>query len=51
MLTEFLWLFLCNAGSEKENNINNGEEQSATSGTDLSIVLNAWYSAGFYTGK
>ncbi|XP_021765583.1 uncharacterized protein LOC110730116 isoform X1 [Chenopodium quinoa] len=35
----------------KENKINIGAEQSAAPGTDLSTVLNAWYSAGFYTGK
>ncbi|KNA11870.1 hypothetical protein SOVF_131090 isoform A [Spinacia oleracea] len=37
--------------SKEENKINDAAEQSANSGTDLSIVLNAWYSAGFYTGK
>ncbi|KAL3499996.1 hypothetical protein ACH5RR_039089 [Cinchona calisaya] len=26
-------------------------EKSASSETDLTVVLNAWYSAGFYTGK
>jgi hypothetical protein len=25
--------------------------QSTSSETDLTVVLNAWYSAGFYTGK
>lgn len=34
-----------------ENKISEGAEQNANSGTDLSIVLNAWYSAGLYTGK
>ncbi|CAO2819673.1 unnamed protein product [Amaranthus hypochondriacus] len=35
----------------KEENKTDSVEQNATFGTDLSTVLNAWYSAGFYTGK
>jgi len=38
----------CNSGKERNNSEpeeNNGAE------TDLAAVLNAWYSAGFYTGK
>ncbi|KAL4565317.1 hypothetical protein LXL04_029406 [Taraxacum kok-saghyz] len=34
---------------DKEGKI--GEEVDKTSETDLSVVLNAWFSAGFYTGK
>ncbi|GAB4834780.1 hypothetical protein Ancab_033048 [Ancistrocladus abbreviatus] len=34
-----------------ENDHNDELEQNASSGTDLTVVLNAWYSAGFYTGK
>lgn len=37
--------------SDQESKTKNGAEQSATSGTDLSAVLNAWYTAGLYTGK
>ncbi|KAJ9707242.1 hypothetical protein PVL29_002298 [Vitis rotundifolia] len=38
--------------SEKEDEKNEGEvTHSACSETDLTVVLNAWYSAGFYTGK
>ncbi|XP_059656888.1 uncharacterized protein LOC132303584 [Cornus florida] len=36
---------------EKEETNGGQLEQSGSSGTDLSVVLNAWYSAGFYTGK
>ncbi|XP_012075093.1 uncharacterized protein LOC105636431 isoform X2 [Jatropha curcas] len=40
---------------EKEKEKGKGSEekvaQSTNSETDLSVVLNAWYSAGFYTGK
>lgn len=36
--------------SEKERN-NSEPEQINGSETDLTAVLNAWYSAGFYTGK
>lgn len=39
----------CMTGKEKKPE---GETlQSESSETDLSVVLNAWYSAGFYTGK
>uniref|UniRef100_A0A5B7B747 Survival Motor Neuron Gemin2-binding domain-containing protein n=1 Tax=Davidia involucrata TaxID=16924 RepID=A0A5B7B747_DAVIN len=38
--------------SEKREEKNEGQlTQSAGSETDLTIVLNAWYSAGFFTGK
>ncbi|KAL2901221.1 putative 4-diphosphocytidyl-2-C-methyl-D-erythritol kinase [Bienertia sinuspersici] len=37
--------------SKKDNKMNDGGERSATSETDLSTVLNAWFSAGLYTGK
>ncbi|GLT58545.1 hypothetical protein SLA2020_314300 [Shorea laevis] len=38
------------ANNEKKEN--EGEvAQSVSSQTDLAVVLNAWYSAGFYTGK
>ncbi|KAJ9135102.1 hypothetical protein P3X46_032321 [Hevea brasiliensis] len=42
-----------NSGTEEKGKGKDGEEisQSTCSGTDLSVVLNAWYSAGFYTGK
>lgn len=37
---------------EKHDEKNDGEiTLSACSETDLTVVLNAWYSAGFYTGK
>ncbi|MED6112664.1 hypothetical protein PIB30_063625 [Stylosanthes scabra] len=36
--------------SEKERTISE-PKQTSGSGTDLTAVLNAWYSAGFYTGK
>lgn len=37
------------AGNRKDNE---GEiTQNTSSETDLTVVLNAWYSAGFYTGK
>ncbi|KAL9230808.1 hypothetical protein vseg_006110 [Gypsophila vaccaria] len=39
------------SGSEKGNKLCNLTEQNADSETDLSTVLHAWYSAGFYTGK
>lgn len=40
--------FSWNADKEKTD----GETaQSTSSETDLAVVLNAWYSAGFYTGK
>ncbi|KAH9605916.1 hypothetical protein KSS87_010241 [Heliosperma pusillum] len=39
------------SGSEKENNLCNSMEQNGASETNLSDVLNAWYSAGLYTGK
>ncbi|CAL0314175.1 unnamed protein product [Lupinus luteus] len=38
------------ANEETENN-SFGPEQNNGSETDLTAVLNAWYSAGFYTGK
>lgn len=34
-----------------DDNICSGTETNASPETDLSTVLNAWYSAGFYTGK
>lgn len=34
-----------------DNKICSGTETNASPETDLSTVLNAWYSAGFYTGK
>ncbi|KAL5798574.1 hypothetical protein ACOSQ2_003394 [Xanthoceras sorbifolium] len=38
--------------TEEKKKENEGEMvQSLTSETDLAVVLNAWYSAGFYTGK
>ncbi|GLT91266.1 hypothetical protein SLE2022_091620 [Rubroshorea leprosula] len=38
--------------ANKEKKENEGEvAQSVSSQTDLAVVLNAWYSAGFYTGK
>ncbi|XP_057521072.1 uncharacterized protein LOC130801278 [Amaranthus tricolor] len=37
--------------SKEENKTDSVVEQKATVGTDLSTVLNVWYSAGFYTGK
>lgn len=38
--------------SEKGEERHEGQlEQSAISETDLTVVFNAWYSAGFYTGK
>ncbi|GAB4857871.1 hypothetical protein Ancab_015775 [Ancistrocladus abbreviatus] len=40
------------ASDVKEKNAHNSAvEQHASSETDLTVVLNAWYSAGFYTGK
>ncbi|WCJ29109.1 hypothetical protein M5689_010766 [Euphorbia peplus] len=36
---------------EKGKDSVDGIAQSMSSETDLSLVLNAWYSAGFYTGK
>ncbi|XP_027081289.1 uncharacterized protein [Coffea arabica] len=45
----------CNAsakGKEKQSQKNFCHlEKSTSSETDLTVVLNAWYSAGFYTGK
>ncbi|XP_021599088.1 uncharacterized protein LOC110605089 isoform X3 [Manihot esculenta] len=42
-----------NSGAEEKGKGKDGEEmyQSTSSETDISVVLNAWYSAGFYTGK
>ncbi|KAL2545464.1 uncharacterized protein Fot_14697 [Forsythia ovata] len=41
-----------NGGKEKELGSEIGHlTESTESGTDLAVVLNAWYSAGFYTGK
>lgn len=41
-----------NINGEKEKEIKEGETtQSGNPETDLTVVLNAWYSAGFYTGK
>ncbi|KAK3428761.1 hypothetical protein EUGRSUZ_E00229 [Eucalyptus grandis] len=37
--------------SDKEKKLEGETLQTESSGTDLSVVLNAWYSAGFYTGK
>ncbi|XP_074283499.1 uncharacterized protein LOC141608041 isoform X2 [Silene latifolia] len=37
--------------SAKENKLCNAMEENGDSETNLSEVLNAWYSAGFYTGK
>ncbi|MED6205949.1 hypothetical protein PIB30_022395 [Stylosanthes scabra] len=39
-----------NVNEEKERTISE-PKQTSGSGTDLTAVLNAWYSAGFYTGK
>ena len=41
------------AGNKAEKSEDNGGEmtQNTSSETDLAAVLNAWYSAGFYTGK
>lgn len=38
----------CNTEKERKNS---EPEQTDDSETDLTAVLNAWYSAGFYTGK
>lgn len=38
----------CNSEKERKNS---EPEQIDGSETDLTAVLNAWYSAGFYTGK
>ncbi|KAJ6712133.1 SURVIVAL MOTOR NEURON-LIKE PROTEIN 1 [Salix purpurea] len=40
-------------GNKAEKSEDNGGEitQNTSSETDLTVVLNAWYSAGFYTGK
>ncbi|CDP11672.1 unnamed protein product [Coffea canephora] len=41
-----------NEGKEKQSQKNFCHlEKSTSSETDLTVVLNAWYSAGFYTGK
>lgn len=40
--------FPCN--SEKEKNKSELDQHNGSE-TDLTVVLNAWYSAGFYTGK
>ncbi|CAI9095286.1 OLC1v1031193C1 [Oldenlandia corymbosa var. corymbosa] len=41
-----------NEGKEKQLETGcNHAEKSTSSETDLTVVLNAWYSAGFYTGK
>ncbi|KAJ6342134.1 hypothetical protein OIU78_010133 [Salix suchowensis] len=39
--------------NKAEKSEDNGGEitQNTSSETDLTVVLNAWYSAGFYTGK
>jgi hypothetical protein len=41
------------AGNKAEKRKDNEGEitQNTSSETDLTVVLNAWYSAGFYTGK
>jgi hypothetical protein len=39
---------LCNSDKKKEDS---EPEQIGGSETDLTAVLNAWYSAGFHTGK
>ncbi|KAL4313713.1 hypothetical protein S83_049569 [Arachis hypogaea] len=39
-----------NVNEEKERTISE-PKQTSGSGTDLTALLNAWYSAGFYTGK
>jgi len=41
-------LLLCNSDKKKEDS---ELEQIGGSETDLTAVLNAWYSAGFHTGK
>lgn len=42
----------CTDITEKEKDKKEGEAVLSTSlETDLTEVLNAWYSAGFYTGK
>lgn len=41
-------------GKDKAGGVETNEgklAQETSSETDLSVVLNAWYSAGFYTGK
>jgi len=38
----------CNSGKERNNS---EPEEINGPETDLAAVLNAWYSAGFYTGK
>lgn len=43
----FQWI----AGEDKELRPEVHLTESTESGTDLTVVLNAWYSAGFYTGK
>ncbi|CAA2994568.1 Hypothetical predicted protein [Olea europaea subsp. europaea] len=40
-----------NGGEDKELRPEVHLTESTESGTDLTVVLNAWYSAGFYTGK
>lgn len=50
LISQYAYTFLWNTDSKEENKTDS-VEQNATFGTDLSTVLNAWYSAGFYTGK
>lgn len=43
---------LLHKNTEKENEKVEAQMTETTSSeTDISVVLNAWYSAGFYTGK
>lgn len=44
-------MFSWTAEIEKKKENEGDVAQTNNSETDLTVVLNAWYSAGFYTGK
>lgn len=44
-------IFLHKNTEKKNEKVEAQMAETTSSETDISVVLNAWYSAGFYTGK
>lgn len=51
MLSQMYKTEKATAKEERPSASHDGIPQNSGSNTDLTVVLNAWYLAGFYTGK